>query len=603
MAIQSYLDEFKQNYEHPQVDGLIVGFSGIDPQRKGSGSSCNCDNSTLSQQQRDIVRQLIRDALSVIDFSQCDCDPTQLSDEQKDIITRLIEQKLEELNVCNCDNSTLSDEQRLIVRDIIDERLEEFILNFDGGNIDDDNDDDEPKPVYEPVDESNLDHEKLKGLLGGDNNGHFHLTQDELLKVASYPPFSDIKHEILPDLMGGKDGEHFHLDYNELIKLRIMIAAFFPDGSNNIIIKPVTPDNPDNPPDEFDPYGGLPSGTPPGWELHMLPSDMQAADYGKVFYYGSLRADNENKLFAQIKEKNGKQFTYSTKNATSWSYEYEVTTTIRDVCSDSGVLQYVYVDNPPNGLFATSSGNPTWSWAIVVIPKVPNGGKLTYFRRLVQTTGNVTFDSLKVTPVSNSVYTAACYSPLLEIFLVAENKFVYTKTKGGSWSQNYIRLTVNPACAAWHPTTAIFCLTGKEGTSTSFDGETWTLNKDAPHDLRELSYREDIDNFVAWSGEDKTFYASTDGINWTQLTDTPIPLENISTVHYEPSLQWYCAVGLGDGNAYFSKDLKHWIGSKLRNNTPVDVADVIFMPSTGLYVAMPTNSSYYYTFNPSSWTD
>ena len=93
MSTLSYFDEFKRNYERPQVDGLIVGFSGIDPQRKssGSGGNCVCDNSTLSDEQKNIVRQLIRDALSVIDFSDCTCDPTQLSDEQKDIIKRLIE--------------------------------------------------------------------------------------------------------------------------------------------------------------------------------------------------------------------------------------------------------------------------------------------------------------------------------------------------------------------------------------------------------------------------------------------------------------------------------------------------------------------------------
>ena len=606
MAIQSYFDEFKQNYEKPQVDGLIVGFSGIDPQRKSSGDN-SYNNSTLSQEQKDIVRQLIREALSVIDFSDCTCNPTQLSDEQKDIITQLIEQKLEELNVCNCDNSNLTLEQKEIVRNIINDRLQDFILNLDSGNI---NGDDDDKPAYEPVDESNLNHEKLQKLLGGNSDGHFHLTQDELLKLASYPPFSQIKHETLPDLMGGLDNEHFHLNSNQFRKLDILINTFFPDGSDKVIIVPNAPYSPDNPdnidnnPDDYDPYGGLPSGTPPDWELRMLPSNMEAADYGKVFFYGNLRADNENKLFAQLKSSGGLQHTYSTNNAASWTYEKDVTTGMRYSCADAGIFQYVFMDNPPAGLFAIKTGNPTYTWHVAVIPNVANSGKLSYFYRKVISTGSVSFQSTYITPEKNANYRAACYSPLLQKFIVAaDDKYCYLKTKDSQWDYWHLGVNVNQGCAAWHPTTAVFCLSAPEGTLTSFDGEHWTLNSDAPHDLRELTYRDDLGNFVAWSGEDKTFYASTDGINWTQLSDTPIPLDNISTVHYAPSLQWYCAVGINAPYAYFSKDLKHWIGTKLRNNSNVDVADVIFMPSTGSFVAMPTSGTYYYTFNPSAWTE
>ena len=198
MAIQSYIDEFKQNYEKPQVDGLIVGFSGIDPQRKssgssGSGSSCNCDNSILSDAQKEIVLNLIHEALSVIDFSECNCDPTQLSDEQKDIITRIIEQKIEQINI------TLSNEQKEIVKETIDDRLRELDFCYDAGVIDNNNDN---QTNYEPVNENNLDHEKLQNLLGGDNDGHFHLN--------SY----------------------------EINKLRILINTFFLNGSDEVIIKP-----------------------------------------------------------------------------------------------------------------------------------------------------------------------------------------------------------------------------------------------------------------------------------------------------------------------------------------------------------------------------
>lgn len=207
MSAKSYFDEFKQNYEKPQVDGLIVGFSGIDPQRKSSasgsgGSSCNCDNSTLSDAQKEIVLNLIQESLSVTDFSNCNCDPSQLSDAQKNIIYQLIQDKLDELSLSNYDDSNLPEGQKEIVRTIINERLQDFTINYDGGKIDE-NDEHEPMPAYEPVDESNLNHEKLQGLQGGNSNGHF------------------------------------HLDYNELTKLRIMIHTFFPDGSDNPMIIPV----------------------------------------------------------------------------------------------------------------------------------------------------------------------------------------------------------------------------------------------------------------------------------------------------------------------------------------------------------------------------
>ena len=35
--------------------------------------------------------------------------------------------------------------------------------------------------------ESDIDHEKLDGLLGGDNTGHYHLTSEEISKLQNIP--------------------------------------------------------------------------------------------------------------------------------------------------------------------------------------------------------------------------------------------------------------------------------------------------------------------------------------------------------------------------------------------------------------------------------
>ena len=66
MAINNYND-FLKIYEKPSVDGVIVGFSGIDPQKKTSGSGmgggCDCDNTTLTDEQKAIVDEKINEKI------------------------------------------------------------------------------------------------------------------------------------------------------------------------------------------------------------------------------------------------------------------------------------------------------------------------------------------------------------------------------------------------------------------------------------------------------------------------------------------------------------------------------------------------------------
>lgn len=98
--------------------------------------------------------------------------------------------------------------------------VEEYIQGFSG--ID-------PQRI---VNASELDHEQLSGLLGGEDSGHFHLTNDLLNKLKNIPaegvagpkgdkgdkgePGSDRSgfsgsHEDLPGLLGGEDNGHYHL--------------------------------------------------------------------------------------------------------------------------------------------------------------------------------------------------------------------------------------------------------------------------------------------------------------------------------------------------------------------------------------------------------
>ena len=57
----------------------------------------------------------------------------------------------------------------------------------------------------------NVKHEELKGLLGGDENGHYHLTSKEHEDLSVLKPETEINHENLQGLQGGKQNEHYHL--------------------------------------------------------------------------------------------------------------------------------------------------------------------------------------------------------------------------------------------------------------------------------------------------------------------------------------------------------------------------------------------------------
>ena len=66
------------------------------------------------------------------------------------------------------------------------EKLKELEIRIDSGNIEPDTPEPTPEPI-QPVITSEDDHEKLKNLLGGNNDGHYHLTENELEKLQNLP--------------------------------------------------------------------------------------------------------------------------------------------------------------------------------------------------------------------------------------------------------------------------------------------------------------------------------------------------------------------------------------------------------------------------------
>ena len=67
------------------------------------------------------------------------------------------------------------------------EKLKELEIRIDGGNIDPDTPEPAPSPSPAPVIQTEKDHEKLNNLLGGNSDGHYHLTEDELEKLQNMP--------------------------------------------------------------------------------------------------------------------------------------------------------------------------------------------------------------------------------------------------------------------------------------------------------------------------------------------------------------------------------------------------------------------------------
>ena len=584
-----YLDEFKKNYERPQIDGLIVGFSGIDPQKKN-------ETVALSDEQQNIIRQLVLSELS--DNSGCQCDQSNLSDEQKDLV----------------DN-------------IIDNRLQQLFFHYNGGEII--GDDFIPDDVDD--DSGSSDNSDSNDNSGGNGGSQTIIVDNPVYDFPATNVISEINpalidHEKINGLLGGTDNAHFHLSHDELKCLRLIIAAFFPyinndspDSSDNnddpytivmppSVITPVTPVTPVSPDDDiptsqddlnnYDPHYGMPSGTPPTWDILSFPSGYTAYPASHKMYYGPTPTNPSKNVLVAYVYKNARydyaEAVITSSDAKSWvtNNSEKIPYTSHMGSSDNSYNFYDYFFDVNNSCLY-----------VLFSPDSQSSSSINYNLRCRWPANSYT---KKVLDEANSM----CWAPQLQALLVAAKDGNTTLMKFKTASTKYVTPTsifnagmpVNPSSAAFHPNNQVLCLCGPKGTAVSSDGVSWFVNPDAPKNMTDLFYREDLDAFFARSLDDNLFYFSHDGGNWSKAGNAPIPLENITAVDFNPVNKVFCAVGLGDKGAYFSKDLNHWTFIKIRNTT-TDIASVISLHDKGLYVAMPTAGTYYYTFNYNAWNN
>ena len=446
-------------------------------------------------------------------------------------------------------------------------------------------------PVYEEL-TGGINHDELGGLKGGNAEGYYHLTGEELTKLQELSGGGTSNHEELSNLLGGEAAGHFHLTGSQLTNLQKLIALFFPDG----VTQPVIPEGITI----YDPYGNLPSGTPPAWTAKSFPSGYTASDKVHKMYAGNWPVTNFGNGVCALMINGSKTYLMFSNDLETWkntSIETLSTTNILTV----GAGQFFYRD------YNYLGGDDNLR-AVVYLPNHAHGSEtVTTTKPYIYYAYADGYSSYKIA-ASSKTLNAVCYLPLLKILIICDVHNAYIKpfnevlSTTSTQRKSLIGARVNPGCAAWSTTQQVFCVSGPDGTATSSDGETWNVHSTAPKDLIDLEYRENLGCFIARGETTKLFYASGDGETWQPVNQTPIPLETVAAVDYNPENEWYCAVGGTGKYAYFSKDLEHWIPTTI-SNSDVTAGSVIYMPSTGLYVLMPTSGNYYYTFNPSNWSD
>ena len=492
------------------------------------------------------------------------------------------------------------------------------------------------------------DHEELDNLQGGKDNEHYHLTEDEAEKLSklstalidtdgnvTVPDSGTDDHEELNSLLGGGDSGHYHLTGLELERVKTILSVLYPMGAT----KPVFPSGTDYSDISGDPFAGLPKGKAPNWTPNSLPfyNNTQFtlfAGVGKM-YYGEIPhiynySYATSGLFVPMKYNNYYYF-MNTSNLTTWHAAYSGSTgsNVTNILAtsnstyhkinysgkfeilDNNICQYVYnkvgysQKSTPANLFGHCE-----LWCCSATMKTTYATVYGFWDTSTSSSSNGSLYSSPagwaVTGLASDVYCAVATSELLDCaIIVGASGYCYKKVRQKAFTATRytIGTPVNPACAAWSPDAYVFCVTGPEGTATSADGQNWEVHTDAPHNLVDMSYRSDLNCFFARGGDDKLFYASTDGAEWSQVNSTPIPLDTVAAVDYNPDLQWYCAIGGTSKYAYFSKDLEHWVRTTVTNGAAIDMGSVIWMPNTKKYVLMPTSGTYFYTFNPSEWSD
>ena len=469
-------------------------------------------------------------------------------------------------------------------------------------------------------------HEGANNLLGGSVSEHYHLTGEELNKLQEvltwFTKYREaervINHEEAINLMGGILNEHYHLTAEELNKLKKVLDLLFPNGTEEpqipyAIDEPVAPYT-----HSGDLFGGLPSVTPPEWTSLKLPNYSKRVEYScydavHSMYYGmsggKKNTTPKEGLHVLLEYgSNSNCCLVFTKDLNTWTKKR---TFSKKNEAGKGISQYMYIN--------TGNTSNTYQHRLyIMLPGRTSTSNMIRFLYNEQKSGACSEYYLSQANVgSKKPYVACCYSDKLKMYIFVsedghiarvdasapQNHKVLAKEK-----DNNCGIAVNPSCVAWSSYANVFCVTGEQGTATSIDAKgAWAINTNAPKKLVDLVYREDLPGsqtkgFFARSAEDNCFYASADGQVWEKVSTAPIPLNEIAAVDYNPDLGWYCAIGGKSQYAFFSKDLVHWVKTKV-SNLPIDMGSVIWMPSTQKYVLMPKSGSMYYTFAPADWIE
>ena len=586
----SLQDDFYEVYDKPQIGSITVGFSGIDPAKLPTPQEVSdVDPSAIPHEQ---LKGLLGGSNSghyhLTDYQLEKLNEYPSYDTLKDSI------KHESLP----DLQGGSSGEHYLLTGAEKEKLDSY-------------------PDYDELPDEISDkiivkHETMPDLFGGDDNGHFHLTEEEIdnLRALIFELIPDgggdiiipsgIKsHELLSGLYGGNAGGHYHFTNDEWRKLRKLIEVLFPDGADEPVF-PNVPDTPSDPEHGDADWTGLPTGTPPAWGINSFPNNYSAWPERTRMYYGGLPESTSNNAIASgiivpmmYNSSTSNMYIMKTSDLSNWNKQYNMSTTSYGTHIDD----YMYAD----------TGQSNQMRHRVYIMMTVNSQKS--IRWLY---GNSSWNGTSTSSSGISSFTACCYSPQLDIriFVGQNGTVVRMKDSFSLFSGAAISTglsSVNPSCAEWLPEQQLFCVAGPQGTSTSATGAagTWTTHTGAPHNLQDLTYREDLGVLLAWREEDRQFYVSADGVNWQAKHKLPSTeqISKIAAVDYNPDLEWYCAIGGTSKYAYFSKDLEHWVATTVSNGAAIPMGSVIWMANTKKYVLMPTSGTYFYTFSPADWRD
>lgn len=404
-------------------------------------------------------------------------------------------------------------------------------------------------------------------------------------------------------------------------KLLKLIDWLFPDGAKNPICpygktgtdpnNPAPDDpNPDDG-DDLDPFGGLPAIEPPDWRITNIPSTYYFYENAGRMYYGMMYSSSSpyivTGLLVPARSSNSQKYVHLLQTTDLVNWKQIKSTALQTYGETLGDCLCINWNK-------STTNKAIYNKFYVMYS--PNTAKVVCFHSCAS---GSTWGTISTSGATSLV--AGCYSPDLRIaLLVSADGTVsrlndnYAKDTGVSVA----RINDNPAplcglhnvnlgCAVWINQAQCFCISGKEGTATSITGAagTWTLHTGAPKDLRGLTFREDIEGgcLLAWCAEDKLFYVSRNGKTWVRYSQKAIPLDTVSSVAYSPDYKIYCAVGTPGNIAYLSKDLKHWVASKIADYESLTAEDIIWMDSTQKFVMRPANGELLYTFNPADWRD